>query len=171
MMSTSMPGSPTGSECPVCFEYPMDEPKEAECGHVLCSNCWQRIGWTRLRPFKCPLCRRNVTEWLDANFEMPSGEEVSASTDEWFRAHIAPLVQRQLVDYRHVEDQRAQELATRMEEYARSIQAQVDEIARNTNELTLAMNTSNGPDVDELRARVEDSIDGLRAITATHEQE
>ena len=57
------------SECPICYDDavdiwdgPMNSDVPTRCTHWLCTQCWMKVSEDKKR---CPLCRDDLSEWLD----------------------------------------------------------------------------------------------------------
>ena len=63
-------------ECPICLEAysrqnPARGPEEcmpAACQHSICQQCCMRLVDGAWHPFKCPICRRDNSEWFKREF-------------------------------------------------------------------------------------------------------
>ena len=62
-------------DCPICFRaYTWDrlqaKPSEGKCAHGFCEECGEAMAEAMLStPFKCPMCRADITEWFVERFE------------------------------------------------------------------------------------------------------
>lgn len=72
----------------MCFETVTDEQLKGpggNCVHKLCRACWMQIGKTICPPFKfkCPQCRRDITNWYvrEFNWQPPADNTRNVDID------------------------------------------------------------------------------------------
>ena len=66
-------------ECPVCLETfkgtrrkpfgPVMGDRPTNCRHYACRGCWMELKQKLSSPWHCPVCKENVTDWLDESFK------------------------------------------------------------------------------------------------------
>ena len=74
----------TDEYCPICLEeYDRDTKQmdgiqnsdyESNCIHWACVACWQKIYRLRNVDDYCPICKRNITDWLKTHYETDDDE-------------------------------------------------------------------------------------------------
>ena len=61
--------NPDGSVV-VCKDSPQNSDMISECFCWMCVNCWQDC--YNNGDSDCPLCRKDVSDWLDSHYEAPA---------------------------------------------------------------------------------------------------
>ena len=65
-------------ECPVCLEKfkgarkpfgPIMGDRPTNCRHYACQGCWMELKQKMSSPWHCPVCKEDVTDWLDENIK------------------------------------------------------------------------------------------------------
>jgi hypothetical protein len=77
-------------ECPICLE-PFDEGRrplgpitgtsETRCRHYACRACWMQLAKRTKRPWRCPMCKEDVTDWIDSEvlvYRQPPQQTITA---------------------------------------------------------------------------------------------
>jgi hypothetical protein len=82
--SKDFPPNETDDVCPICFEeYTAKKPRDgirnseykSRCPHYCCVDCWVNIYNDESNTKKrCPICRANVSKWLEDNQYLHLGE-------------------------------------------------------------------------------------------------
>jgi len=75
--SKDFPSNETDDNCPICLEaYTEENPKDgircsdipSNCSHYCCERCWYVIWGQHNDTNNCPICKRNITEWLSTHY-------------------------------------------------------------------------------------------------------
>lgn len=86
-------------ECPVCFierddpfviwDSPENSGWDTGCSHWLCTRCWAEIREAAICPeccvvhtVCCPICRTDVTDWIEDAYGTDSDSEPESSDSE-----------------------------------------------------------------------------------------
>ena len=68
-------------DCPICFRtYSWDRmrvsPPRGGCSHGFCEPCGEQMAYAmKTPPFRCPMCREDITTWFVDYFDWVSAEE------------------------------------------------------------------------------------------------
>jgi hypothetical protein len=84
--SKDFPPNETDETCPICLEaYNRDSGKlkdgirnsgyESNCPHWCCCMCWDEMYKQNKDEYNCPICKRDITEWIDETYGEDDDEE------------------------------------------------------------------------------------------------
>jgi len=84
--SKDFPPNETDETCPICLEaYDRDSGKlkdgirnsnyESNCPHWCCCMCWDEMYKQDKDEYNCPICKRDITEWIDETYGEDDDEE------------------------------------------------------------------------------------------------
>jgi len=76
--SKDFPPNETDDNCPICLEaYTSQKQKDgvrhsdehkSKCPHYCCVDCWIDLyNNNEIKKKRCPICRANITKWLEDN--------------------------------------------------------------------------------------------------------
>jgi hypothetical protein len=77
------PPNETDDKCPICLEaYTSKKQRDGvryseykiKCPHYCCVPCWIDLYYNKDKIKRCPICRANITDWLEENHTNHLGE-------------------------------------------------------------------------------------------------
>ncbi|NQX03138.1 hypothetical protein HQ447_20970 [bacterium] len=85
--SKDFPPNETDEQCPICLEdYDRDGGKlkdgiqnsnfESNCPHLCCCMCWDEMYKQNKDNYSCPICRRDITEWLKTHYDSDNDDDM-----------------------------------------------------------------------------------------------
>ena len=84
--SKDFPPNETDETCPICLEaYGEDNPAdsirdstyESNCPHWCCMPCWTKMLEQDQDEYCCPICKRDISNWLEENYRDLVGKAIT----------------------------------------------------------------------------------------------